>query len=209
MQTAQNCSKLDLRSVPPIEAETSLVAFFHDYVERALREHGLDLTPRAEWYVVQVLAEQAKEPLPPDEPLAILLARSQQAETAEKVRELRALGDMTLVSSGFFAESLRRTMVDPEYYIAIGQAAYDEAGTLLRLNAPRRALADTLGEMAQRFPALVPVLAAIAEESSANGLDVVGLYERWLRTRSPVFERRLREAGMLLPTPTSEKIGLA
>lgn len=192
--------------MPSIEAHPSLHSFFHDHVERALQAHRVELTPRAEWYLVEMLATQTPEPIPPDEAFAIRLARTQQVPVSERARELRALGDMTLLVLGFFAESLRHG-VDPDYYVTVGSSAYDQAGSLLRINAPRRELADTLGEMAERFPALVPVLSAVSEESAANGLDLLGLYERWLRTGSPVFKRRLSELGVIVPA--EETHGLA
>lgn len=183
----------------PIDRHASLHAFFRERVGLTLHDHGVDLTPRAEWYVVEVLAAHAREPLPPDEPLGLRFARTRRAPAGEKARELRALGDTTLVVSGFFGESLRRAAVDPDYYIAIGSAAYGEAGSLLRVAAPRRDLADVLAEMSARFRDLVPALADVSEESAASGLDVLGLYERWLRTGSRACERRLLAEGVALP----------
>ncbi|MEK6607548.1 MAG: hypothetical protein AABZ30_07800 [Myxococcota bacterium] len=162
------------------------------------------MTPRTEWYVVQTLASFTRDTLPTDEPLALRLVRSRKAPTAEKARELRSLGDTALVVSGFFAESLRNTLVEPSYYVAIGEAAYGEAGTLLRVTSHRRELAEVLEEMSGSFARLVAALAGLGEESVARGLNVGALFERWLRTGSRAVEKQLLAHGVMVKTKPPE-----
>jgi hypothetical protein len=184
-----------------VEGHTTVHAYFHEEVGRALREHSLLLSQHAEWYVVQVLVDYTREQIPPTEPLALALARSRHAPGAEKAKALRSVGDTTLMLAGFFADSLRRSAIDENYYIAIGASAYGEAASLLRLATPRRELGETLEEMSAYFPRLAPALAAIGEESTAKGLDLLTLYERWMQTRSPVLERSLVGRGVILSRP--------
>ena len=95
--------------------------------------------------------------------------------------------------SGFFAESFQRRVVDVDYYKSMGEYAY---GSLSR--SDEDAFADVFAELARKFVGFMDVLADISERTHlASGIDVLRLYEKWLRTGSPRDGHRLVERGIL------------
>jgi hypothetical protein len=94
--------------------------------------------------------------------------------------ELRQVGDLSLFISGFFADSLTRSLVDIDYYIQLGEYAY---ACLARQGDA--AFADVFDELAEKFPAFVDVLGEVSEQTAlTSNSDLLRLYERWLRTKS-------------------------
>ena len=112
----------------------------------------------------------------------------------ERSRLLRALGDLTLFVSGFFADSLASRRADLGYYRSLGGLAY---GRLAREPKPLGALPDVFAELAQRFMQFADVLSEVSEASrlTSSG-SVVRLYERWMQTGSPRAAALLAEHGI-------------
>jgi hypothetical protein len=170
--------------------------FFREALCEALRSQGVATSELAEYYLVNLLSEYATSTLD-DEPLALRLAQAQTAMPEERARCLRAVGDHSLYVSGFFADSLQRSLVDVDYYIQIGGTAYAQLGHMPARGMP----GDVYLELSDKFARFVDVLGEVSEASAlGNNLGVVQLYERWLRTGSEWIARRLRARGMVLPS---------
>jgi hypothetical protein len=176
-----------------LQPHASVEAFFHEVVTDALASMDVDATEPVEWYLVSLLGEFAHARIT-DEPLAMKLAGARAAEPGERVKALKEVGDTTLYLTGFFADSLQGTMVDPSYYIGLGTSAYRELAN--RLGGAT--LAEVYDELAARFPRFVDVLAQVRKRVDFVSGDVVKLYQRWLLTRDEWVERRLRAAGMIV-----------
>ena len=60
---------------------------------------------------------------------------------------------------------------------------------------------DIFGELAAKFAALVAVLCEVANHTIASGVanakQIVKLYERYLKTRSPSLEKALTSHGLV------------
>lgn len=182
----------------------SLKEFFKLLLEEAISRQRVSLAEVTEYYLVNLLAEFATaEKLFTEElggrkdhePLAILYHRALQQEREQRIRTLRRLGDVSLYKAGFFADSLRESLVGPDYYIQMGGNAYAQVASL----APASAFAGAYRELHEKFRALVEVL----EEIAARGLVASGpqgtmqVYESWVRTRSGRLEQVLVETGLL------------
>jgi len=129
----------------------------------------------------------------PDEPLGVRLARALQAGGSRQRDGLREVGDLSLFISGFFADSLTRSLVDVDYYIQLGECAY---GSLARRGDP--ALGDVFDELAGKFSKCVDVLSEVSERSAlTSNSDVLRLYEKWMRTRSRRSGDLLVERGIV------------
>ena len=91
---------------------------------------------------------------------------------------LREVGDLSLFISGFFADSLARSLVDVDYYIQLGECAYGSLATARRpgvRRCVRRACRQVLGMRGD-------VLSEVSERSAlASNSDVLRLYEKWMR----------------------------
>ena len=86
-----------------------------------------------------------------------------------------------------------RRAVDVDYYVSMGEFAY---GSLSRRDT------DTLGgvfsELSRKFVPFMDVLADVSERSGVrSSVDVLRIYEKWLRTGSPRDGQRLIDRGIL------------
>lgn len=161
----------------------SPVEFFRDLVESALQRQHLSARDRTSFYLVNLLAGfvHGDRSGPDDEePLGVRFVKALQEAGARQRNELRRVGDRSLFISGFFADSLTRSLVDIDYYIQLGEHAY---GSLARQGDGT--FADVFDELAAKFPAFVDVLGDVSERTAlTSNADLLRLYERWLRTRS-------------------------
>jgi hypothetical protein len=113
------------------------------------------------------------------------------AET--KRQALQRLGDVCLMVTGFFPDSLNRKLVDVDYYSGMGGAAYGELSRLLTGSA-------FFLELSVKFRAFSNVLAEISERSGlhSNG-DLLRMYERWNLSGSERLKELLAEKGIEVP----------
>lgn len=193
--------KLDL-SVVAEPAE-----FFKQQVSRALENQKIKIDPHTEFYLVDLLTRfmltenlftTSANGTRQEEVLALLLNKTlATSDSASKQKGLRRLGDVSLYTAGFFADSLARKVVDVGYYIGMGRTAYGNLAQIQLDSYFRQVFLD----LANRFHHFVDVL---MEVNQLTGLgdkkNIIRLYETWLKTRSPVAERSLKEIG-IIPNP--------
>jgi hypothetical protein len=191
-----------------IVASESMTGFFHKEVEAAVGNQGLRVSDHTKSYVVNVLTEYSNAEVlhtaGPDDTLAMLYLRSQQVPAEERVRLLRRLGDMALCISGFFADSLNRKVVDQDYYIQMGGAAYGTLAATFGAKRDADVFVELYDELARKFSALVEVLNEVSEGVSGRDQSMLRLYDRWLKTGSDRMHRMLIERGVL-PNTTIKK----
>ena len=158
--------------------------YFRDLVESAMKRQHLAAQEVTAFYLVNLLtgfmhATRSSSP-GPEEPLGLRFVRALQAAGMRQRDELRQVGDLSLFVSGFFSESLARSLVDVDYYIQLGESAY---GSLARQSD--ETFGDVFDELSTKFAAFVDVLGEISERTAlASNTDLLRLYERWLRTGS-------------------------
>jgi hypothetical protein len=173
----------------------SPVEYFKELVEGALEHQGLVANELTAFYVVQMLTGfvERREMEQAGEPLGIRLARALDSDGFEQRVTLKQIGDVSLFISGFFSDSLRRKLVDVDYYASIGGVAYqalsrDETDTF----------SPVFAELAHKFIGFVDVLSEVSERSScASNMDLLRLYERWLKTGSRRSGQLLVERGVV------------
>lgn len=173
----------------------SAVEYFKELVDGALAHQGIVANELTAFYVVHLLAGflQRRAEDAADEPLGVRLARALESDGLQQRASLKQIGDVSLFVSGFFSDSLRRRLVDVDYYVSIGGVAY---------NALSRHETDTFSpvfaELADKFIAFVDVLSEVSERSAcASNMDLLRLYERWLKTGSRRSGQLLVERGVV------------
>ncbi len=192
-----------MSSTTPMILNADLVEFFRDEVTTARARVGLQVSEMTEYYVVNLLCDQVRRgttPLPGDEPLALIFKRSLEAPTLDRIQILKNLGDLALFVAGFFGDFVERSLVDLDYYISMGGNAYSNLSDLVGHRHRGESFADVYLQLAEKFGPLVDVLMDVAERSRGNSdadLDLVKLYERWLRTGSDQLHRLLLEKGLV------------
>lgn len=173
------------------------VEYFKELVDGAIEHQRLHATELASYYVVQMLAAFAERPATDaraeDTPLAIRLARALDSGGAEQRVGLKQVGDVSLFISGFFSDSLKRKLVDIDYYATIGGYAYQ---ALSRVESD--AMSAMFAELGEKFVGFVDVLAEVSERSHCvSNADLLRVYERWLKTGSPRSGQLLVERGVV------------
>ena len=186
----------------PILSSQSLRDFFRDLLSRAIENQRASVQPFTELYLVNLLHEflssealyvQAEDGTWQQKPLAFLLKDALEEAGPSRVRLLRRLGDTSLFISGFFPDSLARrsSLVDVDYYIAMGGRAYDAVA--------RHALESSLWEeLSDKFRLLVDILNEVSERTLASSeAGLLRLYERWLKTGSDRLANALVRHGLV------------
>ena len=185
----------------PILSSQSVRDFFRDLLARAIENQRARVQPFTELYLVNLLHEflasealyvQGEDGTWQQKPLAFLLKEALEESGPGRVRMLRRLGDTSLFISGFFPDSLTRrsSLVDVDYYIAMGGRAYDAVA--------RHAMESSLWEeLSDKFRLLVDLLNEVSEQTLAtNDAGVLRLYERWLKTGSDRLASTLLQRGV-------------
>jgi hypothetical protein len=164
--------------------------FFRELVESAMQNQRVSAHELTSFYVVNLLAgfiHADAHGCDDDQPLGMRLARALQAAGVAQRDALRSVGDQSLFISGFFADSLNRSLVDVDYYVQLGGLAYR---SLARQGDGT--FGDVFDELSDKFTTFVDVLGEVSERTSiSSNADVLRLYEKWLRTGS-------RRSGELL-----------
>lgn len=179
---------------------------FRDSIHSALSNQRVDATEETVFYVVNLLAHythaenlfaRTREGVDL-KPLALIYAEAVEATSAEQRQiALKRLGDVALLISGLFSSSLNRKVVDVDYYIAMGGSAYGFLCDLSRGTVRGRALSGIFGELSDKFPSFVDVLAEVGENSRlSSDTDIMRLYEIWIHTGSQRAADRLRKLGI-------------
>jgi hypothetical protein len=171
----------------------SAAEYFKELVEGALAHQRLNAGELTSYYVVNLLTGFLQRPADDEVPLAIRLAQALESGGIQQRTTLREIGDVSLFVSGFFSDSLRRKLVDVDYYVAIGGCAY---------NALSRFDSDTLspvfGELSEKFVGFVDVLSEVSERTAcSSNADLLRLYEKWLKTGSRRSGQLLVERGVV------------
>jgi hypothetical protein len=179
--------------------KTPAAEYFKELVESALSRQHLRANELTSYYLVDLLCRFVRPdqriPYNDDsgEPLALRLARALDSAGHELRARLRNLGDFSLFMSGFFSDSLHRSVVHIDYYVSMGEYAY---GSLSRRDID--AYGEVFSELARNFVPFMDVLADVSEQTtSRSAVDVLRLYEKWLRTGSPRDGQRLAGRGIV------------
>lgn len=187
---------------------SSLKEFFRLLLTDAASRHRLALSEIAEHYIVNLLSDfAASEKLFTEElgggrrdhePLAILYHRAMQQDREQKIRTLRRLGDISLYKVGFFADSVRESVVGADYYIEMGGSAYGQVASLV---PGRSGFGGVFSELCEKFRQVVDVLERIAAQGqvAAGPSGTMRVLESWARSGNGSLEEVLIDAGLLLP----------
>jgi hypothetical protein len=174
----------------------SAVEYFRELVEGALAHQRIAANELTAFYIVQLLTGYLERPtndVGEDEPLALRLAQVMDRGGSQQRVGLKQIGDESLFLSGFFSDSLRRKLVDVDYYVNIGGYAYN---ALSRFESDT--FATVFAELGEKFVGFVDVLNEVSERTAcSSNTDLLRLYEKWLRTGSARSGQLLVERGVV------------
>lgn len=139
---------------------------------------------------------------PTDTLLTDLYIQYLQAKTEEKKIILQRLGDICLMVSGYFAESIRGKLVDLGFYFGMGGSAYHNLAHMIQETEPK----ETFDELSAKFESFSNVLGEMSERSGLqSNKDVLRLYERWITTGSDRLRNLLTDKGIPVPVKINLK----
>src|SRR5262245_44631773 len=121
-----------------VKSARSLSEYFHDAVAGALRNQGVETTELRQFYIVRLLGSFGQGSIS-SEAWAVKMCEGLSAQNGTRAQKLREIGDTSLFVSGFFPDSLNRSLIDVDYYIGMGEIAY---GQLAHMPGPAEPFAD-------------------------------------------------------------------
>ncbi len=186
----------------PLFQGYQLQEFLRNSVKRAIVSRRVDASEMSEFYIVNLLSdfkeidrfyvrdgEHYEE-----EALAVILAKAMDSDLPNRIKLLKRLGDQALYTAGFFADHIERRMVDLDYYNAMGGGAYLSLSAMLSDN---KTFSNLYAELANKFRDFVDVLTEVSLlQKNHSNLDILRLYERWLKTRDERIRQVLEEEGI-------------
>lgn len=191
----------DSTSSPELVVDTA--EYFREMVHVAIHQTKVKTLPIVEQYLINLLShylfannlyDEEESGRRRRETLAEMYLRSLQAPTLLKVELLKKLGDSSLYISGFFGDSLKRQVVDIDYYVDMGGTAY----ATLAAHTTEDTVSRVYLEMAQNFLDYVDVLTVVSQKALVKtNNDLLRLYDRYVSTGSKLAEAELKEKGML------------
>ena len=190
-----------------LEVAKNLMEFFRERIARVRRQRNIQLMEMTEFYLVNLLSEAietkkiflTRGTQKMDEPLALICGRALASPSEnERFALLKQVGDRSLYVSGFFGESLARRAIDIDYFISMGEVAYNFVSAMADERQPNRGLHEVFEELSKKFACLVDLISEISEATGiTSDQDLLRLYERWLATKSQRLLTRLQEKGLI------------
>lgn len=178
--------------------------YFKQIVQDGIKNRRLESLPRVEDYLINLLQHylDAKNLFEPEydesgqrrpQTLAEMYLTASQMELSARLEQLKRLGDRSLYISGFFGDSLTRKIVDVDYYVDMGGAAYRD----LAEQTSDETLARVYKVFSKRFVDYVDVLTYISQKSLTHTNEsILRLYDRYLKTGSDLAREQLTEMGV-------------
>jgi len=181
-------------------------AFFRELLVQALKHQKVPTSPDTEFYLVNLLNEfistdrlyaRDQDGAALQQPLALMLKQALEVpQPSARGAMFRHIGDVSLYTAGFFPESLSRKLVNLQYYVEVGGAAYTKVALLAAQENQRR----IFEELGHKFGRFVEVLAEISDQTTQRTeRDLLRIYEDWKMTHNPRAEKALKRAGMIGP----------
>lgn len=168
-------------------------SYFYEAVTSAIGRLGISVEQIVEFYLVEVLTKKAFAQDDLEEPLAFQLSKAREAASdLERFYLYRKAGDSALFLLGFFSDFLERKGVHRSYVTTIGGSAYANAAGL----SPK-GFNKVYYDLSDGFDEFALVLDEVKESTvMRTPQDILKLYDKWQRTKSPAAEERLRKEGV-------------
>jgi len=180
--------------------------FFQGAIKSALSNQHFTASDEAVIYLVNLLLAFLRSEKLFDstadgltiKPLALLHSEALAANSElDRTKTLQRLGDVAMFIAGLHAQSLGRSLVDVDYYIAMGGHAYGYlAGSRRYLRKPG-GIRVLFNELSEKFTGFVEILAEVSESNNFNGYrDILRLYELWQYSGSVRLAKKLQQLGI-------------
>ncbi len=185
--------------------QESLQYYFHSCLNDSLRKHKVDAKDHTVIYLTNLLINftrsenfiSANEGRSPNKPLALHYSDALNSLTDhERNLALRRLGDIALFICGLFSNSLKRKVIDVDYYAAMGGTAYSQLSESQYINSSGSIFNEVFYELSRKFIDFADVLSEINENQEKSNNNLLRAYELWLKTGSQKAKNLLIASGI-------------
>ena len=183
-----------------IECHADLSAFCHEALTRALSSRKVEAPESTAFYLVGLLATLGHDTAAFSRSLVELSFDLAATSRAERLARLRSVGDQALSVSGLFDAHLEHRGISRTYLADLGSRAYRTACQLASNSTQRgeRTRAEVFFDLGEHFGTYAAVLEDVRETTVLGTPDdVLALYERFQKTRSPALAERLLARGVV------------
>lgn len=160
-----------------IVTHTSLRDYFHGELIDAMRNQHIAAGHATLHYLTNLLAMFARSEALFErsdggdgvaiKPLAMTYGEALHENGAQRrTRLLQRLGDTALFIAGMFTDSLKSRIVDVDYYIAMGAAAYSSLSDAAQHDVSLGRAASIFDELTRKFRDFVDVLNEVSERAA-------------------------------------------
>ncbi len=186
-----------------IEVIASSSQYFEELTLEAAQKCSASTDSQALSYIASLLNKVVKSSLNDLQPLFVKQFVEVLSKPAgEQLRICKTTGDLSLIISGVFSDSINKKLLDLEYYVSIGKTSYENASRLSHSEYS----SHVFGELSVGFNHYLEVLHRV---SLAMGLldttNVLNIYETWLQTQSPHLRKLLATHGITFQKKGSNK----
>ncbi len=198
---------IPIHDARPLIPVANLRAFFHDALHEAAESQKVDADAAIIAYLTHLLTDYARSDRFFDHtadgvvrrPLVDIYRQANEAESSsERELTLQRLGDLALFVTGILPHSLQRSLVDVDYYIAMGASAYGYLSDSGSAGARVRALRSVFAQLSRRFVDYVDLLAETVDHHQTTAQpDLLRLHALWSKTGSRRLRRQLDEYGVM------------
>lgn len=195
----------DRESAPKVQLSPgNLSEYFRGGLNEAANRQKVELDEPTREYLVQLLTQFSDRGALftdnlddlMDEPIGVQVLKAMQAPPAKRFQMLRQVGDYSLYLTGFFSDSIGRTLNDEKYFIDLGSGAYHSAAKSLVRGGDENPFRRLLSDLSGRFVQFVDVLNDVSERCFNREVDVLRLCDRFQATGSPRVAARLAQMGV-------------
>jgi AraC-like DNA-binding protein len=178
---------------------------FFDLVDEFEKKLKISLSEYSKIYLMKLLEQLAEgndyfyTAVMEDKSLAETLMESVHKNIFEKIRDLKALGDLCLLFGGLYPEFMTKRLVDIDYYINIGKNSYNLISDTYKSYTSKYELYMLYNKLAEEYMNLVSILTEISDE--LNFLDKDDFYKsfkRWEKTKINKYSEVLMSNKRLL-----------
>jgi hypothetical protein len=187
--------------------------FFSEEIAKISRRHGLQLNPIIMQYLSEVLVkfassqelklthpvEAAKDVTPTEFWIEV-----QKLPLSQQFIALQFLGDYSLFTTGFFNEHVSKSLLDMDYFQALGGKAYYRAGEIRETLAAERAV-NVYFSLSESFQRFSEIFAELFDQTLLHSTDgAIKLFEKWQQSGSQHLTSLLMENGFYVGKKPSD-----
>ncbi len=174
--------------------------FLVDEIEAAEDKLSIKLAPHSKLYLLHLLKHLSESEdffysrIVREKPLGVVILEALHKNIFEKTRDLKAVGDLSLIFSGLYPEFLTRKLVDIDYFISLGKRSYHLLSNTYSSYRSKQELFHLYSQLVADFLHLIEVLTEISNDLHfMDSLDLGKAFSRWEKTGIRKYLEILKE----------------